>query len=137
MLLLPLTAPRLALAAQLVRFGLTGSILAILTAVTYLVPAVLLGVPPLIANFLAYCVAATAGFWLHGHLSFAGHGSRDQPARRGARFIAVSLTSLALNSLFVWTMTGPMRLSPAWPIVPMLCVTPLVTFWLHRQWVYR
>jgi hypothetical protein len=49
----------------------------------------------------------------------------------------VSLISLGLNSFWVWLLTEPFRLSPAWPIVPMLFVTPLVTFTLNRQWVFR
>jgi hypothetical protein len=37
----------------------------------------------------------------------------------------------------VWLFTGPLELSPAWPILPMLFVTPAVTFLLNRQWVFR
>lgn len=119
------------------RFGLAGAILATLTTVTYAVPAALLGVQPLLATLFSYCVAVAAGFFLHSRLSFAGHGGRDRPARRGARFLAVSLVGLMLNSFFVWILTGPVRLPPLWPIIPMLCVTPFVSFWLQRHWVFR
>lgn len=69
-------------------------------------------------------MAASAGFFIHGRLSFARHGARDRPAGRGVRFVAISLLSLGLNSLFVWALRGPMRLPPLWPIIPMLCVHP-------------
>jgi hypothetical protein len=48
----------------------------------------------------------------------------------------VSLISLGLNSLWVALITGPLGLGPAWPILPMLFVTPAVTFLLNRHWVF-
>ena len=53
------------------------------------------------------------------------------------KFVIVSLISLGLNSLWVYLITGPFEMGPAWPIVPMLFVTPAVTFTLYRQWVFR
>ena len=125
------------LVAQLLRFGVVGAILTVLSLGTYLVPAMWLGVPPLAANLLAYFVAVVAGYALHSRLSFAGHGGRDRPALRGSRFFAVSLVSLALNSLFVWLLTGPLGGPAWWPVAPMALVTPLATFFLNRQWVFR
>lgn len=125
------------MALQLARFAVVGAILSALSAGTYLIPAVVFGTPPLLANFFCYCVTACAGFLLHGRLSFAGHGSRDRPERRAGRFLVVSLLGLALNSLFVWVLTSHFDLSPWWPMLPMLFVTPLCTFYLHRRWVYR
>ena len=52
-----------------------------------------------------------------------------------AKFFVVSLISLGLNSLWVALITGPLGLGPAWPLLPMLFVTPAVTFILNRQWV--
>lgn len=125
------------LIGQLIRFGIVGAVLTLLSLATYLVPAMWLGVPPLIANLLAYGVAVVAGYALHSRLSFAGHGGRDRPAIRGSRFVAVSLVSLALNSLFVWLFTGLLGGPAWWPVAPMMLVTPLVTFGLNRQWVFR
>ena len=61
-------------------------------------------------------------------VSFKGHGSRDNPARRTGRFFIVSLVSLGLNSLFVWVLTGLLDGPTWWPLIPMLFVTPAVTF---------
>jgi hypothetical protein len=36
----------------------------------------------------------------------------------------------------VWLITVPLGIGPAWPILPMLFVTPVVTFILNRQWVF-
>jgi putative flippase GtrA len=120
---------------QLIRFGLVGGFVTALGAGVYLAAA-LSGVAPLVANVLAYVTAMATGYVLHSRVSFRGHGSRDNPAQRTLRFVTVSLISFALNSLFVWTMTDPLDL-PVWtPVVPMLFVTPLVTFTLNRRWVF-
>jgi putative flippase GtrA len=90
---------------------------------------------PQIGNFLAYVSAAATGYVMHSRWSFRGHGERTRGT--AARFVVVSLISLALNSFWVWLITGPLRLGPAWPIAPMIFVTPAVTFVLNRQWVFR
>jgi putative flippase GtrA len=71
---------------------------------------------------------------MHSKWSFKGQGERT--AGTAVRFVAVSLLSLALNSLWVALITGPLGLGPAWPILPMLFVTPAVTFLLNRHWVF-
>jgi putative flippase GtrA len=121
---------------QLIRFGFVGGFVTALGAATYWVPATFFGVPPLLANLIGYVVAAGVGYVLHSRISFRGHGSRDKPARRTGRSFAVSLVSLALNSLFVWVLTGPLHGPTWWPVVPMICVVPMVTFVLYRHWVF-
>ena len=128
-------APR-ALLGQIFRFALVGGFVTAISVVVYWVPATFMGVAPLLANLLAYAVAVALGFVLHGSVSFRGHGSRDNPARRTGRFFVVSLVSLGLNSVFVWLLTGILDGPTWWPVVPMLFVTPLVTFNLNRRWVF-
>ena len=124
------------LVGQLVRFGLVGGFVTALGVIVYWVPATFMGVAPLLANLLAYAVAVALGYVLHSRVSFRGHGSRDNVARRTGRFFVVSLVSLGLNSLFVGVLTGPLGGPTWWPVIPMLFVTPLVTFYLNRQWVF-
>lgn len=124
------------LAGQLLRFGMVGGFVTALGVVAYYVPATYFGVAPLLANLLGYMVAVTFGYILHSRISFKGHGSRDNPVQRTGRFFIVSLVSLGLNSLFVGVLTGPLGGPTWWPVVPMLCVTPLATFALNRQWVF-
>lgn len=124
------------LAGQLLRFGMVGGFVTALGVVAYYVPATYFGVAPLLANLLGYTVAVTFGYIMHSRISFKGHGSRDNPMQRTGRFFIVSLVSLGLNSLFVGVLTGPLGGPTWWPVIPMLCVTPLVTFSLNRQWVF-
>jgi putative flippase GtrA len=128
-------ASRSQLLWQVVRFGLVGGFVTALGAVVYLVAAYA-GVPPLLANLLNYLVAMAAGFVLHSKVSFRGHGARDNVVKRSGRFVVVSLISLALNSFFVWAMTGPLGW-PLWsPVLTMIFVVPVVTFTLQRKWVF-
>lgn len=121
---------------QLLRFGITGGFVTALGAGIYWVTATFFGVAPLLANVLAYAVAVGIGYFLHSRWSFKGHGKRGNLRRTTSRFFIVSLVSFSLNSLFVWVLTGLLDGPTWWPVVPMLFVTPLVTFVLNRRWVF-
>ena len=125
-----------ALAAQVIRFGISGAMVSLIGFCTYVVPAVWFGVAPLLAYAFSSCFTVTAGYALHSRLSFAGHGGRDRLPVRGSRFAAVALVNFTLNSFFVWVLTGPLGGSPWWPVLPMVTVTPVVSFLLQRQWVF-
>ena len=124
------------LAGQLIRFGMVGGFVTVLSALIYYLSAAHLGMPPLLANVLGYLVGGAIGYGLHSRISFRGHGGRDRPALRTGRFAVVSLITFALNSLFVGVLTGPLHGATWWPVVPMVGVTPLVAFYLNRRWVF-
>lgn len=134
--MLNLTSERRDIILQLVRFLISGGAVTALGVGVYMFVALWLRWHPQVGNFLAYVTAAAIGYWLHSHWSFKGHGERGNLGRTGPRFLVVSLLSLILNSLWVWLATGPLDLDPVWPVVPMLFVTPLVTFTLNRRWVF-
>lgn len=124
------------IAGQLARFVVSGGLATALNAIVYWLLATWAGVAPLLANLCGYAAAVISGYVLHSRFSFRGHGRRDNPARTTSRFFIVSLASLGLNSLWVWLLTGPLAGPTWWPLVPMLFVTPLVTFALNRRWVF-
>lgn len=123
---------------QLVRFGISGGITTALYAIVYSPLAKFGLTTPMVANLAGYVVAVLSGYLLHSKWSFRGHGERDNLARTGGRFVVVSLISLALNSMFVWVLTEDSLLNGPWwwPLIPVLFVTPLVTFALNRFWVF-
>ena len=125
---------RRAVFGQLVRFIISGAFVTALGVAVYALVALLLRWHPQIGNLLAYLVAMGTGYVMHSRWSFRGHGTRTSTT--GVKFIAVSLASLALNSFWVWLLTEPFGLYAAWPILPMLFVTPAVTFILNRHWVF-
>jgi putative flippase GtrA len=127
---------RRAVIGQLARFIVSGATVTALGVGVYAVVALALRWHPQLGNFLAYVVAMATGYLMHSRWSFRDHGGERTHGTK-VRFIVVSLISYALNSFWVWLMTAALRLDPAWPILPMLFVTPAVTFLLNRQWVFR
>lgn len=124
------------LIGQIVRFGLTGGLLTVLVAAGYWVVAELFGVEPLLSMTLNYLVFTGLGYFLHSRWSFKGHGSRDKAAARTMRFFTVNTLGFLLNQFFVWLLVKQMDGPTWWPVVPVLFVTPLVTFALNRKWVF-
>ncbi|MEJ7777155.1 MAG: GtrA family protein [Sphingomicrobium sp.] len=120
--------------AQLMRFIVTGALVTALGVGVYALAALVLDWHPQLANLLAYLAAMATGYVMHSRWSFRDHGTRSRST--SVKFVVVSLISLALNSGWIALLTGLLALSPAWPILPMLFVTPAVTFILNRQWVF-
>jgi len=121
---------------QLARFVISGGVVTVLGLGVYALVALVLRWEPQLGNLLAYVVAAATGYVMHSRWSFGGHGG-ERDHRTKVRFVIVSLISYAMNTAWVWLITKPLHLSPAWPMVPMVFVTPAVTFTLNRQWVFR
>ena len=127
---------RQAMLGQLARFVATGGFVTALGVAVYALVALGLRWNPQLGNFLAYVVAVATGYILHSRWSFRGHGG-ERDASTKLRFAMVSIISYALNSFWVWLLFTRLDLGRAAPILPMLFVTPVVTFVLNRQWVFR
>ncbi|MDT9599460.1 GtrA family protein [Sphingosinicella rhizophila] len=121
---------------QMVRFGLTGGLLTVLVAGGYWLVATAFGVEPMLALTINYLVFTTLGYVLHSKFSFRGHGSRDRPAARTARFFTVNTLGFLGNQFFVWLLVKHLGGQVWWSVIPILFVTPLVTFSLQRRWVF-
>lgn len=123
---------------QLIRFGIAGGLSTLIYSAVYLPLATwalplhwaVLAVPP------AFLISVVCGFFLHSYWSFRGHGARQQGAGQKAKFMGVQSFGLVLNSLFTWVITSPLH-GPAWaPLIPIVTITPLVTFLIQRNWVF-
>ncbi len=122
---------------QIVRYGVTGLFVTACQATIYWTLAALAGLHPQAANLIGYLAAVAIGYVSHSLFTFRGHGGEASHASRGAKFVAVSLISYALNALWVFLCVTHMRW-PEWsPIPAMVFVTPTVMFGLNRQWVFR
>jgi putative flippase GtrA len=122
------------LLAQMIRFALTGGLLTVMVAAGYWVVATPLGVQPNLALALVFILFTGVGYVLHSRFSFKGHGERS-PGRT-ARFFVVNCLGFASNQFFVWLLVGQLGGPTWWPVVPILFVTPFLTFALNRQWVF-
>jgi putative flippase GtrA len=121
---------------QIVRFGVSGAFVTALGVGVYALVALVLRLHPQVGNLLAYLIAVGTGYLVHSRWSFRDHGEARTHATR-VRFFIVSLISYALNSFWVWLLYSRLHFTRAVPILPMLFVTPVVTFLLNRQWVFR
>ena len=121
---------------QIVRFGVSGAFVTALGVGVYALVALVLRWHPQVGNLLAYLIAVGTGYLVHSRWSFRDHGEERTHGTR-VRFFIVSLVSYALNSFWVWLLYSRLHFTRAVPILPMLFVTPAVTFLLNRQWVFR
>lgn len=124
------------LIGQALRFGVTGALLTLLVAGGYWVVARFLGVEPMLSMTLNYVVFTALGYVLHSRFSFRGHGGRDRPALRTARFFTVNTTGFLANQFFIWLLVKQLGGPLWWPVIPIVFVTPLLTFALNRRWVF-
>ena len=122
--------------AQLIRYGLAGGIITLLVAASYWGIAEFLHVDPMVSLTIVFLFFSAVSYFAHGAFTFKGHGERDRQHVRATRFLAVNVLGFALNQLFVWTLVKQMHGPTWWPTLPMIFVTPLVTFALHRKYVY-
>ena len=121
---------------QLVRFALVGFFLAAVYSAIYWYLATY-AMPPMLAVVVAFAVAVSLGFVMHSRWSFRGHGQREDH-RLKIKFLAVQSFGFVLNEIFTWVLTGPLVHGPTWwPLVPAIFVTPLATYALNRQLVFR
>jgi putative flippase GtrA len=121
---------------QMVRFGISGVLLTLLTAGLYWVIATLLEVEPLLAGTIAYVCIAGLGYLLHSRWSFRDHGARDKPMARTIRFFIVNTLGYVTNQSFIWLLVKKMGGPTWWPVLPIIFVTPLLTFTLNRRWTF-
>ena len=122
--------------AQLLRYGITGGLITLAVAASYWVIAEFGGIDPMVSLAITFVFFSGVGYVAHGAFSFRDRGSRDRHHVRGARFVIINLIGFILNQLFVWTLVKHMHGPTWWPTVPMVLITPLLTFSLHRRYVY-
>jgi putative flippase GtrA len=52
------------------------------------------------------------------------------------RFLAVNVLGYLVNQGFIWLLVKQLDGPTWWSVIPMVFVTPLLTFTLHRRFVY-
>lgn len=121
---------------QMIRFGLTGGLLTLLVAGGYWLLATFAGVEPMLSLTLNFVVFTGLGYVLHSRFSFRGHGARDNAGVRTLRFFTVNTIGFLSNQFFVWLLVRQLGGPTWWPVLPIIFVTPLLTFALNRRWVF-
>lgn len=127
---------RRVLIGQIVRFGMSGGLLTLFVAGGYWAIATFLGVDPNLSLLLVFIVAAALGYVLHSEFSFRGHGARDRAHIRTIRFFVTTSLGFVANQFFVWLLVKQMGGPTWWPVIPIVLVSPILTFTLNRRWVF-
>lgn len=137
LLALILTSPaRRAQFWQLARFGITGVGLTLFTVGLAYVLEHYLAASALLAIVLATAVAMCMGYVAHSQWSFKGHGTRDNLPMRLLQFVCVNFIGLAMNMGFTWVLREHYHMSAAMGYLPIIFITPLVSYGLNRAWVF-
>jgi putative flippase GtrA len=131
-----ISAEQRVVAGQVLRFGLTGGLLTLLVAAAYWAIADLGGIDPMISLTIVFIMASALGYILHSRWSFAGHGQRDNVPVRTLRYFVSNTLGFLANQAFIWWLVKYLGGPTWWPIIPMVFVTPLITFTLNRRWVF-
>lgn len=134
--ILPLDADRRSILLQVARYGFAGLVITVLFSACYWAVADLLGVDPMLSLTLVFIFFSGVSYFAHGAFSFRGYGERDRQHVRATRFFLVNIVGFLLNQFFVWLLVKQLEGPTWWPIVPFILVTPLVTFAMHRKWVF-
>lgn len=121
---------------QIVRYGISGGALVVFYSAIYWTGAAVLGIPALVANSIAFVATLVLGWAIHSRWSFRGHGRRDRPAIAYSRFLLVNLGGYALNSFWVWLIVERLQGSVTASLVPIVLVTPWLSFWANRRWTF-
>lgn len=121
---------------QLVRYAAAGMAITLLVAASYWAISEYLHVDPMVSFTIVFLFFSAVSYFTHGAFSFKDHGERDRHHVRMARFIVVNLIGFAVNQGFIWLLVKRMG-EPTWvSTLPIIFVTPLLTFALHRRFVY-
>jgi len=121
--------------SQAARFLVVGGFLTGLSAAIYWA-AVRLGVEPLLASVIGHLVGLLIGFRLHAQWTFAATAQATRTSGENLRFVAASLSGLLCNLFWVQILVHIIGQSDWTPIVPMVFVTPALTFAINRSWVF-
>lgn len=121
---------------QLARYALAGFAITVAVAASYWAITELLNIDPMVSFTIVFLVFSVISYVTHGEFSFKGHGTRGDHHIRMGRFLAVNVLGYLVNQGFIWLLVKQLGGPSWWPTIPMVFVTPLLTFALHRRFVY-
>ena len=127
---------RRAVAVQMLRYAVAGGLITLAVAAGYWAIAEYLGVDPMISLTIVFLFFSGVSYLVHGAFTFKDHGTRDRHHVRGSRFLAINILGFVVNQGFVWYLVKYLDGPTWWPTIPMVIFTPLLTFALHRRFVY-
>ena len=105
-------------------------------AASYWAIAEFLNVDPMLSLTIVFLFFTGVSYVTHGAYSFRGHGSRDRTMSAPRASCSSTSSVFVTNQFFVWLLVKQLGGPTWWPVIPIIFVTPLLTFTLHRRWVF-
>lgn len=121
---------------QAARYAFAGFVITLLVAASYWAIAEFLRVDPMLSLTIVFLFFTVVSYVTHGAFSFRGHGGRDRQHVRATRFLIINVLGFVTNQFFVWLLVKQLGGPTWWPVIPIIFVTPVLTFALHRRWVF-
>ncbi len=122
------------LSIQIVRFGIVG-VLATLTHVSIVMSIVESHLAtPLLANFIAFCLAITVSY--SGHYKWTFKADKNHLACF-SRFTVVALLSLGLNQGIMFLCINKLSWHYLAGLLVVVTTVPIVTFLVNRFWTFH
>ena len=131
-----LDSERRAVAVQMLRYAVAGGLITLGVAASYWAIAEYGHIDPMISLTIVFLFFSGVSYLVHGAFTFKDHGERDRHHVRGSRFLAINILGFVVNQGFVWYLVKYLDGPTWWPTLPMVFFTPLLTFALHRRFVY-
>jgi putative flippase GtrA len=123
-------------AKQFVRYVIAGFCISQLAALIYSTLTLFAHIPPLASNVVSTACGVSLGYVVHNHWSFADGTAPDDPSKV-ARFLTSAAIAFAVNTTWVWLFVSFFGLPALTPVPFMMFVTPWVSFFVNRHWVFK
>jgi putative flippase GtrA len=123
-------------AKQFVRYVIAGFCISQLAALIYSTLTLFAHVAPLASNCVSTACGVSLGYVVHNYWSFADGTAPNDPAKV-ARFLTSAAINLAVNTTWVWLFVSFLKLPALTPVPFMMFVTPWVSFFVNRHWVFK
>ncbi|WP_274630261.1 DUF6311 domain-containing protein [Arvimicrobium flavum] len=119
---------------EFARFAAVGGLATLVHAAVYLM-LLQVGMDPQLANVAGFVSALGISILGHHHFTFRAEGKRDLTASSW-RLVVAALLGYLINAFFVYLVADVLKIAAGFAIVPMIGVTPLVTYFINRKWVF-
>ena len=123
-------------AKQFVRYVIAGFCISQFAALVYSTLTLFAHVPPLAANAVSTACGVSLGYVVHNYWSFADGTAPNDPSKV-ARFLTSAAINFAVNTTWVWLFVSFLKMPALTPVPFMMFVTPWVSFFVNRHWVFK
>ena len=123
-------------AKQFIRYVIAGFCISQFAALIYSTLTFFAHVAPLAANVVSTACGVSSGYVVHNNWSFADGTASNDPSKV-ARFLTSAAIAFAVNTTWVWLFVSFLGMPALTPVPFMMFVTPWVSFFVNRHWVFK